>query len=196
MLIVGTDVDAVERDLLAGLLSCPPCGGVLGPWGYGRWRTLRRGGQDERAHPRRSRCRVCKATAVLLPDCWLVRRRDDAETIGRAIVDNATGTGYRRLAKALGRWENTVRRWLRAFRDRAEAIRAHFTIWAHALDVDLGPIDATGSSVGDAVEAVGVAARAAVQRFGPISAWAIASRLSAGALLCNTNRALSPLPTS
>jgi hypothetical protein len=111
-------------------------------------------------------------------------------------LDNARGVGYRRLARALGRWENTVRRWLRAFRDRAEAIRAHFTLWAHALDVDLGPIGATGSPLGDAVEAIGVAARAAVQRYGSISPWAIASRLTAGALLCNTNRALSPLPTS
>jgi transposase-like protein len=196
MLIVGFDDKAVECDLLAGLLSCPPCGGVLGPWGYGRWRTLRRNGQDERAHPRRSRCRVCKTTQILLPDRWLVRRRDDVESIGRAILDNARGVGYRQLAKTLGRWENTVRRWLRAFRDRAEAIRSHFTLWAHALDVDLGPIGATGSPVGDAVEAIGVAARAAVQRYGSISPWAIASRLSAGALLCNTNRALSPLPTS
>lgn len=196
MLIVGTDAAAVERDLLAGRLSCPPCSGVLGPWGHGRKRTLRCNGQDEQMRPRRSRCRACKKSAILLPDCWLVRRRDDVETIGAALADNAAGIGYRSIAAALGRYENTVRRWLAAFRDRAEAIRVHFTVWAHALDADLGPIVPSGSAVGDALEAIGVAARAGVQRFGPIGSWAMASRLTAGALLCNTNGALSPLPTS
>lgn len=196
MLMVGTDDAAVECDLAGGLLICPPCRGVLGPWGHGRARTLRRGGVDERVRPRRSRCRSCGRTHILLAECWLVRRRDDAETIGAAIADNAAGAGHRRIALALGRWDDTVRAWLRVFRARAEAIRAHFTRWAYALDADLGAIGAAGSAVGDALEAIAVAARAAVQRHGPASPWAVASRLSGGALLCNTSAPLSPLPGS
>jgi hypothetical protein len=196
VVIVGTDRDEVEADLLTGRLACPWCWGVLGPWGYGRWRTLRRGDGEERVRPRRSRCRSCGRTHVCLADCFLVRGRDDVETIGRAILDNAAGVGHRRIARVLGRWENTVRRWLRAFRDRAELIRVHFTRWAHALDVDLGPIGVAGSVVANALEAIGVAARAATQRYGPVSPWAVASRLTAGALLCNTSGPLLPLPAS
>ncbi len=196
MLMVGTDAAVVEADLVAGLLVCPPCRGVLGPWGHGRARVLRRGGVDEEVRPRRSRCRDCARSHVLLAECWLVRRRDDVETIGGAIAENAAGVGHRPIATALGRWPDTVRAWLRAFRVRAEAIRAHFTRWAHALDADLGPIEAAGDAVGDAVEAIGVAGRAAVQRWGPASPWAVASRLSVGALLCNTSAPLSPLPGS
>lgn len=125
-----------------------------------------------------------------------MRRRDDVETVGRAIVNNATGMGHRRIAEALGRWENTVRRWLRAFRDRAELIRVHFTRWAYALDTDLGPIEPDGRAVVGAIEAIGVAARAWTQRYGPTSPWAVASRLTAGALLHNTNGPLVPLPAA
>jgi hypothetical protein len=131
-----------------------------------------------------------------LADCWLVRRRDDAETIGRTISDKVAGVGHRSLAKALGRCESTVRRWLRAFRDRAELIRVHFTRWAYALDTDLPPLKAAGSVMANALDAIGVAARAASQRFGPISPWAVASRLTAGALLCNSSGPLLPLPAS
>jgi hypothetical protein len=122
-----------------------------------------------------------------------VRRRDDVETIGGAIFSNAVwGVGHRRIAEALGRCASTVRRWLRAFRDRADAIRAHFTRWAYDLDADLGPLGAAGSAVGDALEAIGVAGRAASQRFGSAGAWLVASRLSGGALLCNTSGPLLP----
>ena len=85
----------------------------------------------------------------------------------------------------------TVRNWLRAFVPAAEALRGHFTRWAYALDADLGPITPRGSPVGDAVEAMGVAVRAAVQRFGPLWEWARVARLLGGALLCHTSY---PLP--
>jgi hypothetical protein len=168
--------------------------GVLGPWGHARERTLRRDGKEERVWPRRARCRSCARTHVCLGDCWLVRRRDDVETIGRALDAKVAGAGHRSLAKVLGRCESTVRRWLRAFRDRAELIRVHFTRWAYALDADLPVIAMAGSAMADALEAVGVAARAWVQRYGPAGGWAVASRLSGGALLCNTSGPLVPVP--
>lgn len=196
VLMVGTDEDVVEADLLAGRLACPLCGGVLGPWGYSRWRTLRRDGREERVRPRRARCRSCARTHVCLADCWLVRRRDDVETVGRALEAKVAGAGHRRLARVLGRCESTVRRWLRAFRDRAELIRVHFTGWAYALDADLGPIVAAGDVLADALEAIGVAARAWAQRYGPAGGWAVASRLSGGALLSNTSWPLVPVPAA
>ncbi|MGH9057105.1 MAG: DUF6431 domain-containing protein [Acidimicrobiales bacterium] len=192
--MVGTDQDEVEADLLAGRLACPWCRGVLGPWGHGLARTLRRGGEEERVRPRRARCRSCARTHVCLADCWLVRRRDDVETIGRALDAKVAGAGHRSLAKTFRRCESTVRRWLRAFRDRAELIRVHFTRWAYALDSDLAPMVAAGIAMADALEAIGVAARAWAQRYGPAGAWAVASRLSGGALLCNTSGPLLPAP--
>ncbi len=47
----------------------------------------------------------------------------------------------------------------------------------------MGP---AGGIVADALEAVAVAARAWVLRFGPAGPWPVASRLSGG-LLCNTS---------
>lgn len=85
----------------------------------------------------------------------------------------------------------TVRGWLRAFAKAAEILRTHFTRWAYALDPDLGPMAAHGDPEGDAVEAMAVAARAALQRHGPIPPSAQVARLSGGALLCHTSY---PLP--
>lgn len=194
MLIVGTDWAGVEADLIAGRLGCPPCGGVLGPWGHARRRVLRRRTGEELVRPRRTRCRSCRSTHVLLADSMLLRRRDDAETIGGAILAKAAGSGHRRTAKSLGLLPDIVRGWLRSFGRAAEAIRAHFTRWAHALDPLLGPIEATGDAFADAVAAIGSATRAAVQRQGPQPIWATVSRMTGGALLCHTSCPYPPVP--
>lgn len=194
MLMVGTDEAVVEGELVGGVLLCPPCRGVVGPWGWGRARVLRRDGRDEWVRPRRSRCRSCLRTHILLAECWLVRRRDDVETIGAAIAESVAGVGYRRLAVRLGRLPGLVRAWVRVFRARAEVIRSHFTRWAYALDADLGAVGGGGAGPSDALEAIGVAGRAAVQRWGPVGPWRVASRLSGGALLRNTSAPLLPVP--
>jgi hypothetical protein len=186
--IVDADEDKVEADLLAGLLACPDCGEALDPWGYSTWRPLRCGAEEVRFRPRRSICRSCaKRTHVLLPDSTLIRRRDHVEVIVCAIESKAAGESRAAIAEGLGRHADTVRGWLRAFTRDAEAIRAHFTRWAHALDPLLGPIDPAGSPVKDALSAMGVAVRAAVLRFGPRREWSLVSVLSCGALICNTN---------
>ena len=82
---------------------------------------------------------------------------------------------------------DTVRGWLRRFAERAERIRAHFTRWVVALDLETGPVLPAGSRVADALEAIAVAARAWVLRFGPGEPWQIACSLSGGALLGNTS---------
>jgi len=197
VLMVETDEEEVERALLGGGLACPSCGGVLRPWGHAEERVLRRRDREVRWRPRRGICRHgCGVTHVLLWDCCLIRRRDDAERIVTALQKRAEGWGYRRIATHLGvsDFAQTVRSWLRAFVPAAEVLRVYFTRWAYALDPDLGPIIARGSPAADAVEAIGVAVRAAVQRFGPLAEWARVARLSGGALLCHMSYPLPLLP--
>ena len=120
---------------------------------------------------------------MLVPEVALVRRQDEVSVIGAAIEAKVAGQGYRRIARRLGVHADTVRGWLRRFALRVELIRAHFTRCAIALDVELGAVLPAGSGVADALEAIAVAARAWVLRFGPGDPWRIASRLSGGVLL-------------
>lgn len=124
---------------------------------------------------------------MLLPEDGLARRRDAVADIGDALTMKANGGGHRRAADRLGLPPSTVRGWLRRFTVMAESLRAHFTRWAAALHPELGAIDAAGSAFADAVQAIGVAASAAVRRLGPRPAWQLASVLSCGALLSNTS---------
>lgn len=190
--MVGIDEEEVERELVDGGLVCPACRGVLRPWGFARWRPLRgRCGTQLWRRPRRSICRGCGATHVLLPVLGFVRRRDLAEVIGQALMAKAAGVGHRRIAGWLGVHPDTVRGWLRRFAARAGEIREHFTRLAHALGADLGVVEPRASPGADAVEAIGVAARAAADRFGPAPVWQFASGATGGRLLSNTG---SPYP--
>ena len=186
MKIVGTDRLEVERALLAGELGCPGCAGRLCPWGWARWRVLRCDEVVVRHRVRRSRCAMCAVTHVLISDDSLLRRRDGVEVIGAALVAKASGSGHRRIAVRLGLPASTVRGWLRRFALNAGMVRVWFTVLAHDLDPLLGRIEPAATVVGDAVEAVGVAARAAVLRLGPVKPWSFASTASRGRLLSNT----------
>ncbi len=187
MLIVCAEQALVEADLVGGRLGCPLCRGELGPWGHGRQRVLRCLAGDRLLRPRRARCRGCAGTHVLLPDVALLGRRDEVAVIGAAIEAKVAGAGYRRIAGRLGVPADTVRGWLRRFAERAERIRAHFTRWAVALDCEIGALLPAGGSVADALEAIAVAARVWVLRFGPGHPWRIASSLSGGVLVGNTS---------
>ena len=183
MLIVCAEQAGVESELLAGALSCPSCRGVLGPWGHARERVLRCLAGDRWLWPRRARCRGCAGTHVLLPEVALLRRQDEVSVIGAAIEAKVAGRGYRRIASRLGVHADTVRGWLRRFAGRVELVRAHFTRCAVALDPELGPVLPAGGGIADALEAIAVAARAWVLRFGAGDPWRIAARLSSGVLL-------------
>ena len=189
--MVGVDASAVEADLVAGRLGCPDCEGVLRPWGWARRRVVRGRDGERWLRPRRSRCRSCRATHVLLAVACLWRRRDAIEVIGAALVAKQRGSGYRRIASRLGVPATTVRGWLRRFAAKAVFLAAQFTAVAHVLDRDLGRVEPRGSPVADALEAIGVAAAAATRRFGRSPLWWFASGASAGRLLANTN---SPFP--
>lgn len=193
MLIVGTELVLVEAELVGGLLGCPSCREVLGPWGRARERVLRCRSGNRLLRPRRARCRGCAGTHVLLPQLAFSRRQDEVGVIGSAIEANVAGEGFRPIAARLGAYPETVRGWLRRFAGRAEEIRAHFTCCAVALDPEFGTIMPAGGGVADALEAIAITARAWVLRFGsaePAGPWEIASRFSGGRLLGNTNRPL------
>ena len=194
MLMVDPARVDVEQMLTSGELRCPNCAGVLRPWGYARERVVRQfRGLMTRIRPRRSSCRACRRTHVLLPVWMLLRRADCVETIGAALTVKATGVGFRPIAKALGVPEFTVlgappKRgdgggWLRRFTTNASGWRGFFTTLAMDLDAEPEPIQPRGSGFGDAVEVMGLAAAAAVRRFGPRPAWEFVSAACAGQLL-------------
>ena len=143
--------------------------------------------------PRRSQCTACAVTHVLISADSLLRRRDGVEVIGTALVAKVSGLGHRRVAEMLGLPVSTVRGWLRRFALNAGMVRVWFTVLAHDLDPLLGPIGPAVTVVGDAVEAIGVAARAAVLRLGPGGAWLFASLASRGRLLSNTGWPWAPV---
>ena len=187
VLIVRNNSDRVETELAAGSVSCPACGGVLGRWGFARWRLVRAETGPVGLRPRRARCRSCCSTHVLLPDVVLARRVDTVAVIGSALSAAAAGAGHRKVAEEVGRPPSTVRGWLRRFRAVAGRVAVFFGAWAHWLDPMLGPVVPAGSGLADALEAVGVAARAASLRLGPRPPWSWASVLTVGRLLSNTS---------
>lgn len=191
MLMVDTDAVVVERLLLAGELTCPPCGGVLAPWGHARWRSSRREQGAVRHRPRRASCTGCAKTHVLLSTAWLLRRADAVSVIGSALLAKAAGAGHQPIAAALGRPASTVRGWLRRFGARAEQLRVLFTRLLHCLDPQAGPLLPRESVFADALEALGRAGAAGVRRLEPRPPWEFASWASAGLLLAPTVGAVS-----
>ena len=191
-LIVSSNERVVEDELIQGKLSCPSCKGVLSPWGSARTRTVRMVSGVSTVRPRRARCAKCSKTHVLLPDRLLLRRVDEVDVIGSALLRSSLGDGYNKIATAISRPVSTVRSWIRRFRAKAEMIRQHFTIWAIALDPSLGEIKGSGSLFKDALDALGVAVRSATLRFGVRPPFSLASHMTGGRLLYNTN---SPFPT-
>jgi hypothetical protein len=187
VLTVNGDRDAVERQLERGELACPSCGGVLGGWGEAVTRPVRQlEGDDERVTPRRSRCRACGATHVLLPARLLSRRADAGAVIGRALEESAVGAGHRKIAELLERPVSTVRGWLRRFAARAEDVRAFFTVLLARTSPDpVMPAGAAGP-VAAAVSAIAGAAVAVAQRWpqlGTVPVWTAASAASGGLLI-------------
>jgi hypothetical protein len=160
VLSVSVNPSVVEADLAAGRLRCPGCGGPLRAWGYARERSVRTLDGVRLFRPRRASCAPCDATHVLLPACSVPRRRDGADVIGAALLSKAHGEGHRRIAARLGRPPGTVRGWLRAFTARAGAIEHCARRWASSIDITNPPGRDAGSPLANAVDALGVAARA------------------------------------
>jgi hypothetical protein len=184
MLQVAMTHEQVEAALAAGELACPACSGPLSPWGYARSREARLAREVRSVTPRRALCEQCETTHVISP-AWLVpRRRDGAEVIGEALRLAAGGMGHCTIARRLDRPPGTVRGWLRAARRRAESLRACATRWTGVLDPEIGAVTPAGSALGDAVEAIMLAVRAWVLRFGRSASgpWELAVCLTGGLL--------------
>jgi hypothetical protein len=117
----------VDGELRSGRLRClwGSCRGVLAPWWWGVERRLVvAGGATVVVRPRRSRCRSCGVTRVLLPDSMLRRRQYHVDVVGAALVAAADGRAWTKIAAELGVPFETVRGWLRRFSGRAELVRA------------------------------------------------------------------------
>jgi transposase-like protein len=166
MLQVAITDEQVEAALAAGALACPACSGPLSPWGYARSRELRLRSGTRALTPRRALCGGCARTHVLCPAWSVPRRRDSADVIGEALRLAVDGDGHRRIARKLDRPPGTVRGWLRAARQRAQDLRACASRQLVSLDVQVGAITPAGSELGDAVEAMMLAARGFRLRFG------------------------------
>jgi hypothetical protein len=194
MLMVGVDAAEVERQLRARELACPECDASLAPWGYASGRRVRgRDGTIGRG-VRRSRCTAFGTTHVLLPVSALRRRLDASETILLALTAHARGMGQRRVAIHIGRPEETVRGWLRRARLLAAEIRDHFTQLGHerfGCDLRLEPLSAP---LKDALNVIGVVAKAAVQQLGPRPVWHFVAGATNGDLICNTSAPFPPAP--
>ena len=185
MLSIAITPECVEAALAAGQLVCPACSGPLSPWGFARSREVRVWDNEVRAvRPRRACCKACETTHVLAPSWSVPRRRDGAEVIGEALCLANEGLGHRRIAQRLGRPEGTVRGWLRAARRRAESLRACATRLLVALDPEPDAVTAADSDLGDALEAIMLAVRAWVLRFGrdELGPWERAVSLTGGLL--------------
>ena len=184
MLSIALMPECVEAALAAGELACPCCSRPLSPWGFARSREARLLDGVRSIRPRRTRCRACETTHVVAPALLIPRRRDGTDVIGEALCLAAGGVGHRVIARRLARPAGTVRGWLRASRLRAASLRACASRWAVALDPELGAVTPAGSELGDAVEAIALAVRAWVLRFGSgnASPWERAVCLTGGLL--------------
>lgn len=142
------------------------------PWGRARKRKLRNGPNDVVLQPRRSRCRVCLITHVLLSSLALLRRRDLAEVIGEALLRRALGIGQRRVAGEVGTPFSTLRGWTTRFAERSELIRSLFTRLAVSVGANVNELLPAANPFADAVVAIQVAHQATVLRLGPVDLWA------------------------
>jgi len=146
----------------------------------------------------RAICRSCRRTHALLPSFLYARRIDLAEAILGALRMAAGGHGHRLVASRAGVHESTARGWLRRARRVAARQRAAFC----ALALELGALPprsppAASSPLAALIEAIGVAHRAAKERFGaavPACPAAFSAAASGGLLLANTDRPFPDAP--
>ena len=125
-------------------------------------------------------------THVLLPVLALLRRLDLAAVIVETLVArHLEGRSRTEVVRSTGASWDTVRGWLRRFEQRAVEIRVEFAALACRWDADLAPIEPRATAALDALEAMGLAASAAVRRFGPTPLWALVAGASGGRLLSN-----------
>ncbi|GAC1407186.1 MAG: hypothetical protein NVSMB60_27460 [Mycobacterium sp.] len=169
-------------------MACPQCNTALVRWGRARNRTVRGPGTSTvTVQPARARCPRCATTHVLLPAELSVRRADTTEVIGNALIHNANGLGFRRIAARIDRPESTVRRWLRRVPpDHLHRLttRANQHLIAIAVEA-YSSIRYCGDPLRHALTVLAATAFHDKQRFGfSDSPWALIGMYTSGRLLC------------
>ena len=138
--------------------------------------------------PRRGRCSSCAATQVLLPADLVPRHADTVQVVTTALLAAHAGVGHRAIATDLGVPADTVRRWLRRVTARAGWLYEQAVRWAHEHDPLPPPIQPTGSSLGDALSAIGHAVMAIRLRLGVTATpWQLIGRITEGQLLTQSS---------
>jgi hypothetical protein len=183
---------SIESRLLGGRLRCP-CGGVLAPWGHARRRAVATAGGLEEFEPRRSRCRSCGRTHVLLPAELWSRRRYGAAVIMAALVlavrAAAAGRAAARpwLAVPGGRRQvpaSTARSWRSRFALRASVLREQVMRLLPLASAGQAArrLAPSGSPAGDCLAALEAVTAAFRERPGlaAVSAHEVAAHLSGG----------------
>lgn len=192
MVTVRGSAESIESRLLAGMLRCP-CGGRLGPWGHARRRRVALARALAEFWPRRSRCRSCGRTHVLLPAGLWSRRRYGAAVIMTVLVLAARaggGAAARPFAAEAGGGRrrvpaSTARSWRSRFCSHAAGLREQL---ARLLPLVSGkeaarPGVPSGSEAGDclaALEAVTAGLRSRFPAVAAVSAHEVAAHLSGG----------------
>lgn len=173
------DVDAyVERgrEIEPPRPRCPHCSGPTGGWsGYERHLRDER---DRLIWIPRVRCGACGVTQALLPWFVVAWRWDLVEVIGAALEMAAEGCGHRRIAKAIGRPETTVRAWCRRFRGRAALVAG--VLLALAVSWGWSAWELPSLPLPRCLAAVEAMAAQWRRRRGPVRSWRLANLITGG----------------
>ena len=184
------DVDAYVahgRELEVPRPPCPLCSGPTGRWsGYERHLRDER---DRLIWIPRVRCGACGVTQALLPWFVMAWRWDVVEVIGSALEMAAEGCGHRRIAKALGRPETTVRGWCRRFRSRAGQVAE--MLLARAVSWGWSGWELPTAPARRCLAAVEALASRWRRRWGAVRSWRLANLITGGRLLASNKT--SPL---
>ena len=179
------DADAALRAAAAGKLTCPDCDGTLRRWSNARPRTVRLLlGRRLALTPPRLRCRACGRTHVVHAVQIAPRHAYGTEVVHAALLAAAAGRGHRAVAAELDLPADTVRGWLRTAHAVAEDIRTRSVQVIVALDQDRMPQAVRPNRLGNALDALGTAARLVARRWqlrAPL--WQVAHVITRGALL-------------
>src|SRR5207245_5381651 len=190
---VRGSAESVEARLRTGRLRGPCCGGVLAPWGWARRRVVAMFTGPEECCPRRSRCRGCGRTHVLLPaDLWSRRRYGAAVIMAVLMLAAGAAAAGRAAARPWlagrdgGRWQvpaSTAWSWRSRFAGRAGALRQALTAVVPLADPVSRPFAPAGSPAGDCLAVLEAVTAGLARRFPALAAVAaheVAAHLTGG----------------
>ncbi len=190
---VRGSAESVEARLRTGRLRGPCCGGVLAPWGWARRRVVAMFTGPAEFCPRRSRCRGCGRTHVLLPaDLWSRRRYGAAVIMAVLMLAAGAAAAGRAAARPWlagrdgGRWQvpaSTAWSWRSRFAGRAGALRQALMGVLPLADPLSRPFAPAGSPAGDCLtvlEAVTAGLRCRFPALAAVTAHEVAAHLTGG----------------